>query len=88
MLIIICNQQINIRTIMNWSEYGKWRHPKEWWQNKLIQWMESVQKDKLKRNPKIIEVRETDIVFGMEKHCGKLVISKKTLLKDNDSPNR
>jgi len=36
---------------MNWTEYGKWRHPKEWWQNKLIQWMESAQKDKLKRKP-------------------------------------
>jgi hypothetical protein len=74
--------------IMNWSEYGKWRHPKEWWQNKLIQWIESVHKDKLKRNPKIVEVRETDIVFGMKKHYGRLVISKKTLLKYNDSPNR
>lgn len=74
--------------IMNWSEYGKCRHPKEWWQNKLIQWMESVHKDKLKWNPKIVEVRETDIVFDMEKHHGILIISKKTLLKDNDSPNR
>ena len=77
MLITIWNNEMNMHSIMNWSEYGKWRHPKEWWQNKLIQWMESVHKDKLKRNPKIIEVRETDIVFGMKKHNGRLVISKK-----------
>jgi len=31
---------------MNWSEYGKWRHPKEWWQNKLIQWMEYCKTEK------------------------------------------
>lgn len=66
---------------MNWTEYGKWRHPKEWWQIKLIQWMKSEHEDKLHLNPKIIEVRETDILFGMEKYYGNLVISKETLLK-------
>ena len=73
---------------MTWSEYGKWRHPKEWWQNKLIHWMESVHKDKLEWNPKIVEVKETDIIFGIEKQYGRLTISKETLLKVNDSPNR
>jgi hypothetical protein len=68
---------------MNWSEYGKWRHPKEWWQNKLIHWMESVRKDKLKWNPKVVEVRETDILFGMEKHQGIFVIPMGTISKEN-----
>lgn len=79
---------INIQSNMNWTEYGKWRHPNMWWQQKLILWMKSEHEDKLHLNPKIIEVRETDIIFGMEKHYGRLVLSKKTLLKDHDSPNR
>ena len=50
---------------------------------KLIQWMESVHKDKLKWNPKVVEVRETDILFGMEKHQGIFVIPMGTISKEN-----
>jgi len=67
---------------MNWSEYGKWRHPNEWWGIKLIEWIKIKYPDKLKNNPKIIDVTETEIVFGMKHHYGHLHLSKETILKD------
>ena len=45
--------------------------------------MESVHKDKLEWNQKIVEVRETDIRFGMEKHQGIFVIPMGTISKEN-----
>jgi hypothetical protein len=44
--------------------------------------------DKLNWNPMVVEVREIDIRFGMKKQYGRLTLSKETLLKVNDSPNR
>jgi len=57
--------------------------PKGMVAKKLIQWMESVHKDKLKWNPKVVEVRETVILFGMEKHQSIFVIPMGTISKEN-----
>ncbi len=68
---------------MNWSNY---EHSKEWWEGKLTEW--------LKENPKgypnatIIEIRESDIVFGLDGVMGRLVVSKETLLKNNSDTNK
>lgn len=67
---------------MVWSKYGEWRHPKEWWQIKLIEWMNIKHPDKLKNNPKVIEVSESEIIFGMSHHHGRLHLNKETILND------
>jgi hypothetical protein len=73
---------------MNWSNYGKWLHPKAWWEGKLIRWIETEHPDKKEYNPKVIEVRENEIVFGMSKHFGRLIVSKETLLKRDADTNK
>jgi hypothetical protein len=75
---------------MDWSKYGEWRHPNEWWQIQLVEYMKVTDPEKLKFNPKIIEVNENKIVFGMKKHYGHLHLSKKLImdtLKERD-PNK
>jgi hypothetical protein len=54
---------------------------KQVWQSKLIEYITNTQPEKLKFNPTIIEVRNNDIIFGMEKHMGRLVLSKTELNK-------
>jgi translation elongation factor EF-1beta len=51
----------------------------EVWQSKLIEHIKNTQPEKLKFNPTIIEVKDDEIIFGMEKHMGRLVLSKKEL---------
>jgi hypothetical protein len=51
----------------------------EVWQSKLIEYITKTQPEKLKFNPKIIEVKENEIVFGMNNHMGRLIVSKKLL---------
>lgn len=72
---------------MEWSKYGQWRHPKEWWELKLIEWMRIKHPDTLKYNPKIDSITDTHIKFGMKKHYGVLRIDKETILKDLENEN-
>ncbi|WP_276979007.1 hypothetical protein [Flavobacterium filum] len=69
-------------TLMNeWSKYGQWRHPVEWWQNALNQYFDKMHPDKKANNPKVIEVGENSIIFGLSRHQGRLVLSKSSILK-------
>ena len=67
---------------MDWSKYGRWRHEKEWWEIQFMKWMETKHPDKLKYNPKLINITDTEIVFGMSKHYGRLHVDKETILND------
>ncbi len=49
---------------------------KKMWQSKLIEYITKTQPEKLKFNPTIIEVKDNQIIFGMEKHMGRFVLSK------------
>lgn len=63
-----------------WWRYGKWMHPKEWWEGKLNRWLKELPMEYPKA--KVIEVRKTDIVFGMAKHYGRLIVSKEKVLRE------
>lgn len=65
--------------MINWEKYGKWRHPKEWWQIKLLEYMKIKHPDKVNLNPKIISVEDTHIWFGMQKHYGHFKLDKTTI---------
>jgi len=54
------------------------------WQSKLIEYITKTQPEKLKFNPTIIEVKDDEIIFGMEKHMGRLILSKKQLKNANN----
>lgn len=66
--------------INQWWRYGKWLHPNQWWEGKLNQWLKELPKEYPK--PKVLEVRKTEIVFGLEKHYGRLIVSKETVLRE------
>jgi hypothetical protein len=73
---------------MDWSKYGEWRHTKEWWQIKLLEYIKIKHTDKLDLNPKIISVEDTHIWFGMQKHYGHLKLDKKTIIETlNETSN-
>ena len=74
MLVVIKKQMSKF-----WEAYGKWRHPKEYWQGKLTHYFKVVDPAKLQFNPTLIEVKKDRIIFGMMKHYGVLSISKTTL---------
>ena len=63
----------------DWSKYGAWRHPKEWYQTKLVNFLKINFPDKIKFNPSVIKITDYKVYFGMQKHFGTLVISKKSL---------
>lgn len=52
---------------------------REVWQSKLIEHIKNTEPEKLKFNPTIIEVKDDEIIFGMERHMGRLILSKKEL---------
>lgn len=75
---------------MDWSKYGEWRHPIEWWQIKLVEYMKVKHPEKLEFNPKVISLTDESIVFGMRNHSGHLNLTKKLImdtLKERD-PNK
>jgi hypothetical protein len=65
----------------NWTKYGQCRHPKEWWGIKLELYMKKIHPDKLKYNPRLTDVMEHHIKFGMRKHYGTLYLSKKAIIE-------
>lgn len=66
----------------HWSKYGQWRHPELWWKIQFEYWMSLKHPDKLKFNPKIIELNQDHLVFGMQKHMGRFLVSKRVILED------
>ncbi len=65
---------------MNWSKYGKWLHPKVWWEGKLTKWL--TENPKEYGTPTILEVRKTEIVFGVKGVMGRLIVSKEKILRE------
>ena len=63
----------------DWSKYGARRHTKEWYQIKLVDFLKINFPDKIKFNPSVIKITDDKVYFGMQKHFGTLVISKKSL---------
>lgn len=48
-------------------------------QVKLINYLKKTDPDKLKFNPQVIDIKEDYIIFGMNKHIGRLTIKKTKL---------
>ncbi|MFN5422513.1 MAG: hypothetical protein ACK5AO_04535 [bacterium] len=71
-----------LEAMSNWSAYGQWRHPENWWKTQFDKWIALKHPDKLMYNPQIIEITLDDIVFGMNKHMGRLHVSKKTIIEE------
>ncbi len=44
-------------------------------ENKFFEWFEKFHSDNLEFEPKIIEITETNVIYGMKKHMGRLVVS-------------
>ena len=61
--------------------YGVWRDSKTWWSLALSRYMAKIHPDKLYYNPRLSEVTEHHIKFGMRKHYGVLVLSKKVIIE-------
>ena len=59
--------------------YGKYNQPLEWYQRKLIEFIKEKNPDKLKFNPTVIKIQNDQLIFGMKKHYGRLVMSLKTI---------
>ena len=65
----------------NWRAYGQAEHPKEWWQLALLEYIKIKCPEKIRYNPKVDCVRSHTVEFGMMKHYGRLIISKKTIIE-------
>jgi hypothetical protein len=65
----------------NWREYDQELHSKEWWQGALLEYIKIKCPEKIRYNPKVDSVKSHVIEFGMMKHYGILIISKKTILE-------
>ncbi len=48
----------------------------EEYQVKLINYLRKTDPDKLKFNPQVIDIKDDYIIFGMNKHIGRLTIKK------------
>jgi hypothetical protein len=61
--------------------YGVWRDSKTWWKLALSRYMAKKHPEKLIFNPRLIEVTEHHVRFGMRKHYGTLRLSKKIIIE-------
>ncbi len=48
----------------------------------FFEWFNKFHSDNLKFDPRIIEVTETDVIFGMKKHMGRLVVSIEKIINE------
>ena len=64
-----------------WTRYGQWRHPEIWWGLALSRYVSIKHPEKLIFNPRLIDVTEHHIRFGMRKHYGTLRLSKKVIIE-------
>ena len=62
-----------------WTSYGKWRHPILWWESYLYQYLEVTNSELIKLKPKVIEVKEYEIVFTVDS-SGIVFVLKKFIL--------
>ena len=73
------------REVDNWELYSEWRqkvHPQsdfDYYQMLLKKYFETYHPDKLVFEPKVIEVRNENVVFGLRKHNGVLHLGKDKL---------
>jgi hypothetical protein len=75
-------KNIKINHYLNgWIKYGQWRHPKEWWQHALIEYIKITCPEKLIYNPTIIDISTHKIILGMKKHMGRLILSKTKIME-------
>ena len=74
--------KIKIKPYLNeWSKYGQWRHPFQWWEIALTKYLKTT--NNLKDAPKlnVIKVLEHEIRYCMKKDKVDRVISKKTIIE-------
>lgn len=50
--------------------------------NNFYKWINLLHPEKIKFNPKFIEIKDEKVIFGMEKHMGRLSVSLKKIYKD------
>lgn len=73
------------RDVHNWEVYSEWRqeeHPQMglgYYQMVLTKYLKKYNPEKLVFDPKVIEFRNEEILFGMSKHKGVLQLKKETL---------
>lgn len=73
------------REVDNWEMYSDWRqkvHPQfilDYYQMLLKKYFETYHPDKLVFEPKVIELRSENVVFGLKKHYGVLHLGKDKL---------
>lgn len=53
----------------------------EYWESNLKDYINQNHPDKLKYNPRLLEVTKDHISFGMKKHMGILILSKKKIIE-------
>ncbi len=46
---------------------------------KFYEWIKLMRPEKIKFNPKFIEIKNGNVIFGMTKHMGRLSISVETI---------
>jgi len=63
------------------TKLNKNEDPTEKWQRLLIRYIVRESPEKIKFNPRLIEVHSDKIIFGMEKHYGRLVLGVEKLTK-------
>ena len=61
------------------NKYGKHNQPMEWYQRKLVEYIKANNPEKLKFNPTVIKIQTEELIFGMEKHYGRIVMNLKTI---------
>ena len=61
------------------SKYIVLKYSKEWYQVKLVEFLKINFPEKIKFNPIVVKISDDNVYFGMQKHYGRLVISKKSI---------
>ena len=65
----------------NWLAYGQSVHQQEWWQLALLEYIKIKCPEKIRYNPKVVCVTSHTVEFGMIKHYGRFIFSKKTIIE-------
>ena len=68
-----------------WRNYGQWRHPELWWESYLHNYLKETKSELLKLEPKVIEVRNHEIVFTIDTSSIVFVLKKCILVNQLNS---
>jgi hypothetical protein len=63
-------------------KYSEWLHSDVWWECIFNEYMRVRHPDMLKYNPRLDSLTKDKIRFGMKKHMGVLVASKKKVIEE------